>query len=52
VKAWLIIALVVVAIVGGLLTLRRRTRMPDADVLERAQRRAREQDAAEKRRDD
>jgi hypothetical protein len=49
VRAWLIIALVVALLVGGLLTLRRRPGMPDADVLERAKRRAREQDAKDER---
>jgi hypothetical protein len=50
-KAWLIIGLVVALLVGGVLTLRRRPPMPDADVLERAKTRAREQDAADKRDD-
>jgi len=50
-KAWLIIGLVVALLVGGLLTLRRRPRMPDADLLERAKRRAREQNAEDERRD-
>jgi hypothetical protein len=50
-KALLIIGLVVAALIGGLLTLRRRPRMPDAEVLERAQRRARDQDAEDRRRD-
>lgn len=52
-KAFLIIALVVGALVGGLLTLRSSTRtgMPDADVLDRAQKRARELDAGEKKDD-
>jgi hypothetical protein len=50
VKAFLIIALVVGGIVGLLFTLRssRNVGTPPADVLERAQRRAREQAAAEK----
>jgi hypothetical protein len=48
-KAILIIGLVVCVLVGGLLTLRGsgRTGMPDADVLQRATKRAREQEAAE-----
>jgi hypothetical protein len=49
VRAWLIIALVVALLIGGVLTLRRRPRMPDADVLERAKHRAREQDAKDER---
>ena len=46
-KAFLIIALVVAAIVGGLLTLRttRGTGMPGPDVLNRAKQREREQSA-------
>jgi hypothetical protein len=51
VKAWLIIGLVVVLLVGGVLTLRRRPPMPDADVLERAKSRARDQDAKDQRDD-
>jgi hypothetical protein len=49
-KALIIIVLVVGAIVGGLLTLRGsgRAGMPDADVLKRASKRARDQEAAEK----
>jgi len=49
-KAIIIIALVVGALVGGLLTLRNsgRTGMPDDEVLQRAAKRAREQAAAEK----
>jgi Protein of unknown function (DUF2897) len=49
-KAIIIIALVVGALIGGLLTLRSsgRAGMPDADVLSRATKRAREQAAAEK----
>ncbi len=49
-KALLIIALVVGALIGGLLTLRSssRTGMPDADVLGRASKRARELADAEK----
>jgi Protein of unknown function (DUF2897) len=48
-KAILIIVLVVAVLVGGLLTLRSSSRlgMPDASVLERAAKRAREQAAAE-----
>ncbi len=48
-KALLVIGLVVAFLVGGLLALRRRPRMPDADVLERAKNRAREQDAKDDR---
>jgi hypothetical protein len=49
-KALVIIVLVVAAIAGLLLTLRSsRTGMPSAEVMERAQRRAREQAAAEKK---
>ena len=53
-KAIIIILLVVGALIGGLLTLRNsgRTGMPDADLLERATKRAREQAAAEKRESD
>ena len=49
-KAIIIIVLVVGALIGGLLTLRNsgRAGMPDASVLERASKRAREQAAAEK----
>lgn len=52
-KAFAIIALVVGAIVGLLLTLRssRNLGMPDADVMERAKRRAREQAEAERKSD-
>jgi hypothetical protein len=52
-KALIIIVLVVGVLVGGLLTLRSssRTGMPDADVLDRAQKRARELDAGEKKDD-
>ncbi len=48
-KAIIIIVLVVGALVGGLLTLRNsgRVGLPDASVLQRAARRAREQAAAE-----
>ena len=48
-KAIIIIVLVVGALVGGLLTLRRtgRAGMPDDAVLQRAAKRAREQAAAE-----
>jgi hypothetical protein len=48
-KAIIIIVLVVGALLGGLLTLRRtgRAGMPNEDVLERATKRAREQAAAE-----
>jgi len=48
-KAIIIIVLVVGALVGGLLTLRNsgRAGLPDASVLQRAARRAREQAAAE-----
>ena len=48
-KAIIIIVLAVGAIVGGLLTLRSsgRAGMPDADVLKRASKRAREQAAEE-----
>ena len=48
-RAWLIIALVVAFLLGGLLALRRRPRLPDADVLDRARRRAREEDARDTR---
>ncbi|MDP9082298.1 MAG: DUF2897 family protein [Pseudomonadota bacterium] len=53
-KALLIILLVVGALVGGLLTLRNsgRAGMPDAEVLQRASKRAREQAAAEKQQQD
>ncbi len=53
-KTLLIILLVVGALVGGLLTLRNsgRAGMPDADVLERASKRARQQAAAEKQQQD
>jgi hypothetical protein len=46
-KGLVIIALVVAALIGGILTLRstRRTGMPDADVLDRAKARAKEQAA-------
>jgi hypothetical protein len=49
-KAIIIIALVVGALVGGLLTLRSsgRAGMPDDEVLKRATKRARELDAADK----
>jgi len=49
-KALLIIVLVVGGLVGLLLTLRssRNTGMPDAEVLKRAQERARDQAAADK----
>jgi hypothetical protein len=49
-KAIIIIVLVIGALIGGLLTLRNsgRAGMPDAAVLERASKRAREQAAAEK----
>jgi len=48
-KAIVIIILVIGSIVGGLLTLRYsgRTGVPGKDVLERASKRAREQDAAD-----
>lgn len=48
-KAILIIVLVIGVLVGGLLTLRNsaRTGMPGSDVLERATKRAREQQAAD-----
>jgi FtsZ-interacting cell division protein ZipA len=48
-KAFIIIIVVVAVLVGGLLTLRRsgRVGMPDESVLRRAQKRAREQAAAE-----
>jgi hypothetical protein len=50
VKAILVIVLVVGGILGLLLTLRssRNAGMPDAEVMRRAQKRAREQAAAEK----
>ena len=46
-KALIIIVLVVGVLVGGLMTLRRsgRAGMPDDEVLKRASKRAREQDA-------
>lgn len=52
-KAFIIIALVVGALVGGLLTLRSSTRtgMPDAEVMGRAEKRARELAAGEKKDD-
>jgi Protein of unknown function (DUF2897) len=48
-KTLFIIALVIVVLVGGLLTLRRsgRTGMPDEEVLKRAAKRARDQAAKE-----
>jgi Protein of unknown function (DUF2897) len=50
-KAIIIIVLVVGALLGGLLTLRRsgRTGMPDEAVLQRAAKRAREQAAEEEK---
>ena len=50
IKALLIIALVVAALVGGILTLRSsaRTGMPGGDVIERAKQRERSLEAAEK----
>jgi hypothetical protein len=53
-KAILIIVLVIGALIGGLLTLRSssRTGMPEADVLERASKRARDLAAAEKKNPD
>lgn len=50
-KAIIIIALVVAAVVGGLLTLRNsgRTGLPDEAVLRRAAKRAREQAAADEK---
>jgi hypothetical protein len=50
VKALIIIVLVVAVLIGGLLTLRGsgRAGMPGEDVLKRATRRSREQDAADK----
>jgi Protein of unknown function (DUF2897) len=52
-KAFLIIVLAIAVIVGGLLTLRSggRAGMPGEDVLKRAAKRARDQDAAEDRED-
>jgi Protein of unknown function (DUF2897) len=52
-SAYLIILLVVAFLIGGLLVLRSsaRTGMPPADVLQRAQKRAREQAEAEKKAD-
>jgi hypothetical protein len=52
-KAFLIIALVIAFLVGGILALRRsaRTGMPSEDVLKRATQRARELDAQEKKDD-
>ncbi len=46
-KAFLVILLVLGALIGGLLTLRRsgRAGMPGEDVLERAKQRAKQQDA-------
>jgi hypothetical protein len=50
-KTLLIIVLVIGALVGGLLTLRRSARlgMPDAQTLDRARERERELEAAEKK---
>jgi hypothetical protein len=48
-RALLVIGLVVAFLIGGLLALRNRPRMPDADVLERAKKRARDQDAKDER---
>jgi len=50
IRAIVIVALVVGVLVGGLLVLRSRGAMgmPDADVMERAKKRAREQAASEK----
>jgi len=50
VKAFIVIALVVALILGGLLALRsaRNAGMPSQDVLDRARKRAREQEAADK----
>ena len=50
-KTFIIIALAVGAVIGGLLTLRNsgRSGMPDEDVLQRAAKRAREQAAAEEK---
>ncbi len=52
-KAIIIIAFVVGALIGGLLTLRSsgRSGMPSQDVLDRAAKRAREQAASEKEKD-
>jgi Protein of unknown function (DUF2897) len=52
-KAILIIAVVVAALIGGILTLRSsaRTGMPSEDVLRRATQRARELEAQEKKDD-
>ena len=49
-KGAIIVILVIVALVGGLLTLRSsgRVGLPDEEVLKRAAQRARELDAAEK----
>jgi Protein of unknown function (DUF2897) len=52
-KAFLIIVLAIAVILGGLLTLRNsgRAGMPGEEVLKRAAKRAREQDAADDRED-
>ncbi len=54
IKALFIIALVVAALVGGILTLRSsaRTGMPSDEVIERAKKRERALEAAEKEGDD
>jgi hypothetical protein len=53
IKAFIVIVLVMGAVFGGLLVLRSsgRTGMPGDDVLSRAAKRAREQEAADKRED-
>jgi uncharacterized membrane protein len=54
VKALIIIVLVVALLIGGIMTLRstRGTGMPDAEVLERARARAREQAAKDEAQED
>lgn len=53
-KAFIIIALVVALLVGGILTLRssRNSGMPDQDVLDRAKQRGREQSAKDEQESD
>ncbi len=53
-KALIIIVLVVALLIGGIMTLRstRGTGMPDAEVLERARARAREQAAKDEAQED
>jgi Protein of unknown function (DUF2897) len=53
-KAFIVIIVVAAVLIGGLLALRRsgRVGMPDPSVLERAEKRTREQDAADKAEDE